>query len=119
MRGSLGERGDAMDDDAIFTELRVELTRTIATERQLTDEQMTEALKQAAKPDSMPLWFLRRTRHWTDGAIIGAKAFVQETASHFFTPERLAKRQLSRGQDAVAAENDGQGVLYCLRRLRL
>ena len=43
-------------------------------------EEIEEAVEQAEKKETMPLRFMRRTRHWSDGVIIGSKAFIQEVA---------------------------------------
>ena len=56
---------------------------------------MDEIKEQAKRKESMPLRFLRRIRHWTDGLIIGNKAFVQEAAAQFYDRKRVLKKRLS------------------------
>ena len=50
--------------------------------------------------------------YWTDGAIIGSKAFVQEVGCMFDEQERILKKQLSCGSTPSG------GVLHCFKRLR-
>lgn len=101
-----------LSDESILAEFRGELARVITAERGATSEEIHEASEHArTRGDSMPVRFLRRTRHFTDGAIIGGKAFVLEVGSQFHDPERIRKKQLSRG-------NVAGGALYCFKRLR-
>jgi len=101
-----------LSDDEIMAEFRGELARVLTAERGGTSEEIHAASERArTRGDSMPVRFLRRTRHWTDGAIIGSKAFVLEVGSQFHDPERVRKKQLSRGEVAG-------GALYCFKRLR-
>ena len=51
----------------------------------------------------MPLRFLRRTRHYSDGLIIGNKAFVQEAACRFFERKQVLKKQFSSGRNGIWA----------------
>ncbi|MCF6176789.1 MAG: hypothetical protein L3J71_13605, partial [Victivallaceae bacterium] len=61
---------------------------------------------------SMPLRCLRRTRHWTDGGIIGSKEFILNVAAHFVKDkEKLLKKQFSCGK------TDNGEYLYCFKRL--
>ena len=46
-------------------------------------EELDETVKKAKRGETMPVRFLRRTRHWTDGGIIGSKEFIQKTACYF------------------------------------
>ncbi len=96
----------------ICTHLRTEIARTIASEKpEATGEDIKEAMDKAKKGDSMPVKFLRRTRHWADGAIIGSKVFVQETACMFEDSEGVLKKTLSRGKSPTG------DILHCFRRL--
>lgn len=98
--------------EAVLAEFKGELARVMAAERGETSEAIHNASERArTRGDSMPVRFLRRTRHWTDGAIIGGKAFVLEVGSQFHDPERVRRKQLSRGKVAG-------GALYCFKRLR-
>jgi hypothetical protein len=113
MRDYLGETASDWSDDKIYADFRAELVRTIACEAGLQGEELHEQVENARKArESMPLRFLRRTRHWTDGAIIGTKAFVQEVAANFDDAERVRKKQMSRGTD-----NSGT-VIHCFRKLQ-
>ncbi|OVE77884.1 hypothetical protein BVX99_01350 [bacterium F16] len=111
--------GKELSNDEVIAEFRGELARIGAWEedqdRKLTADGKTKASvaaeKAREKRDSMPVRFLRRTRYWTDGAVIGSKAFVQEVGCMFEDRERIMKKQLSRG-----TVPDG-GVLHCLKRL--
>jgi hypothetical protein len=107
---------DALDDAGVIAEFRGELARIRAQEEGKSSEEILDAATTArTKGDSMPIRFLRRTRHWTDGAIIGSKSFVQEVGCMFEEPRnhaRILKKQLSRG-----LISDG-GVLHCFKRLR-
>ncbi len=107
-----GATATGLSDAAILAEFKGELARVMAAERGETNAEIHAASERArTRGDSMPVRFLRRTRHWTDGSIIGGKAFVLEVGSQFHDPERVRKKQLSRGEVA-------DGVLYCFRRLR-
>lgn len=112
--------GKELSDEAVYTEFRGELARIRAWEadqdRKLAEDGKTKAAmaaeKARTKGDSMALRFLRRTRYWTDGAVIGSKVFVQEVGCMFEEREGIMKKQLSRG--AVP----GGGILHGLKRLR-
>ncbi len=112
--------GQSMSDDQVIAEFRGELARIRAWEADqdsvLDKDGRTKAdvaaEKARTKGDSMPIRFLRRTRYWTDGAIIGSKAFVQEVGCMFDDHERVLKKQLSRGSTPRG------GVLYCFKRLQ-
>ena len=111
MRKSLGEIARDWKDEELYAEFRGELTRTISYESEITEDHH-EVKEQAKRKESMPLRFTRRTRHWTDGFIIGNKAFMQEIACQFQDQDRVLKKQLSSGRDL------GGTVLHCFRRLR-
>jgi hypothetical protein len=107
-----GATAIGLSDTDILAEYNGELARVMAAERGETSEGIHAAAEHArTRGDSMPVRFLRRTRHWTDGAIIGSKEFVLEVGSRFHDPERVRKKQLSRGETA-------HGALYCFKRLR-
>ena len=102
-----------VSDDDIFCEFAEQMTRIIVHESGGTTEEVEEAGKEARKKESMPVRFLRRTRHWSDGAIIGSKAFVQEMGCRFDDKQRVMKKQLSQGKTISGAS------LHCFRRLRI
>ncbi|OVE77765.1 hypothetical protein BVX99_01710, partial [bacterium F16] len=119
MRGVAEQHaGNELSDDEVIAEFRGELARIRIWEadqdRKLTDDGKTKAdtaAKKARKQgDSMTVRFLRRTRYWTDGGVIGSKAFVQEVGCMFEDRQRIMKKQFSRGSVP-------DGVLHCLKRL--
>ena len=112
MGKSLGKSAERWTDEEIYAEFRGEIARTISYESGVT-ENLHEIKEHAKKKDSMQVRCLRRTRHWTDGLIIGSKAFVQEIACQFYERKRVLKKQMSSGADQVG------NVLHCYRRLRL
>ena len=108
---SLTDANCSMEE--LITAFRGELARTIAYEAGLYGEELYEAIQKAKKGISMPLRYLRRTRHWTDGGIIGSKKFIINVANHFVKDkEKLLKKQFSCGK----IEN-GE-YLYCFKRLQ-
>lgn len=98
--------------DDVCRELRGEFARIIESELETTGKELLDKVETARKGDSIPTKFLRRTRYWTDGAIIGSKAFVQEIALNFETKERMAKKRF--GKSAL----DTGDTLYSFRQLR-
>jgi len=114
---------ESIDDGTVLAEFRGELARIRAWEadkdKGLDERGHTKAANAAkaarTKGDSMPVRFLRRTRYWTDGAIIGAKAFVQEVGCQFEDAENHAailRKRFSRG---ITPEG---GYLHCFKQLR-
>ena len=98
--------------EELFKHFNGELGRTIAYESGQRGEELDKSIQKAKKGVSMPLRYLRRTRHWTDGGIIGSKEFVLNMAGKFAKDkEQLFKKQLSCGK------NDTGDYLYCLKRL--
>ena len=95
----------------ILTEFSVSLAETRAWEDGKNSEEVRAAKEKAKSGDSMKVRFYKRTRYWTQGSIIGSKAFVLEIASKFDDPERVQRRQFSRGDSP-------EGHTYCLKRLR-
>ena len=111
MRRSLGDAYSSMGKDEIFAEFAAEIARTIAYESGASQEEIDKSMEKAKRGDSMPLKFLSRTRHWTDGGIIGSKAFVREVASEFRDETLVLKKRFSRG-----VIHNGS-PLYCFKRL--
>ena len=109
---SLGERAEEWAAEDVYAEFRGEIARTISYESGVTED-LHKIKEKAKKRETMPLRFLRRTRHWTDGLIIGSKAFVQEVGCQFYDRKRVKQKQLSSGADQAG------NVLHCYRRLRL
>jgi REP element-mobilizing transposase RayT len=98
-------------DKELFAFFRGELARIIAAESGASSEEIYAARDKARRQESMHVLFLRRTRHFTDGVILGSKIFIRETGSCFDNPERMRKKQLSRGHSPSGA------ALYCFRKL--
>ena len=99
-------------DDQIYAEFGSSLTIIIATEQGSDALEMRETGAQSRRKESMPIRFMRRTRHFTDGAILGTKIFIRETGGQFNDPSRVNKKQLSRGHNLAGA------AIYCFRKLR-
>ena len=111
LRRSLGERAEEWSSEDVYAEFRGELARTIAAEsKEMVD--LCEVKEKAKRRDSMPIKFLRRTRHWSDGAIIGSKSFVREVSCQLYEKEIALKRKLSRGQGIDNV------VFHCFKTLR-
>jgi len=100
-------------DEQLISEYRCEIARTISYEQRDSTEKTEEAMAQARKGESMPVRYLRRMRHISDGGIIGSKLFVQETASLFRDNKYVMKKKFSHGQTANGID------LYCYKSLRL
>ena len=112
MKKALGDFAADWTDKQLLSEFAGELTRVMESERGLSGEKLDEAVKLAKKGESMPIRFLRRTRHWTDGGIIGSKAFVQKVACYFNEKEKVLKKQFSHGITPNSKD------LYCYKMLR-
>ena len=88
--GAEHHSGESLSDDQVIAEFRGELARIRSWEADqdgtLDKSGRTKAEVTAKnareKGDSMAVRFLRRTRYWTDGAIIGSKGFVDGFACH-------------------------------------
>lgn len=113
MRRYLGEIAKNWSDEEVCAEFRCRLARTISYESGAEENEVRKAAKEARKRESMPIRFLRRTRHWTDGAIIGTKAFVMEVGTMFENEKRIRKKRFSSGKNS-----DGN-LVHCFKRLRL
>ncbi len=99
-------------DNDLFSYFRSEMARIVAAERGASNEEIFEAQELAKRRESMPIHFLRRTRHFSDGAILGSKLFIREMGAKFDNPDRISKKQLSRGLGPAGA------VIYCFRKLQ-
>ena len=111
MRRSLGESAAGMTREELHALFRSELARTIANESSLDEEETRAKMRKAERGETMPVRFLRRTRHWTDGGIIGSKSFVRDVALKLGDGAKRAGKRFSRG-----AVDDGH--LYCYKVLR-
>ena len=99
-------------DKRLINEFRGELARTITYEKTENTEEIEAAVAKAAKKETMPVRFLRRMRHITDGGIIGSKIFVLETASKFRDKNDVLKKKLSHGTTPSGTH------IYCYKQLR-
>ena len=113
MRRSLGDEGAGLNDSEIMSMFAGELARTIAAESGATSEEIEGAVEKAKRGESMPVRFLRRTRHFTDGGILGSKEFVREVALKFRDDSPERRKRFSHGS------LDNGSALYCLKRLRM
>ncbi len=112
MRCSLGDTGIDLGDAEIYSMFAGELARTVAAESEATSEEIEAAVKKAERGESMPMRLLRRTRHFSDGGIIGSKEFVLLIAAKFRDEAELKRRRLSRGS------LDSGAPIYCFKRFR-
>ena len=103
---------DEWTDEHLVNMFRGELARTISYEKTNNTEEIELSVKKARKGETMPIRFLRRMRHITDGGIIGSKIFVLETASRFRDKNEVAKKKFSHGRTELGAD------LYCYKQLR-
>ena len=99
-------------EERLINEFRGEITRTITYEKSKNTEKIESAVAKARKGETMPVQFLRRMRHISDGGIIGSKNFVLETASHFRDRKDVLKKKFSHGQTASGTD------IYCYKQLR-
>ena len=84
----------------------------MAEESGADSEAIYAAKQRALQAPSMVLRCLRRTRHWTDGVIIGSKSFVETVGGTIFGAQRVMQKRFARGLDT-----DGE-VLHSYRQLR-
>ena len=113
MRKYLGNIAREWTDEMIYAEFRSQLAVVIANEAGASPLEIHKIAENAREKESMPICFLRRTRHWTDGAIIGSKAFVQEVGILFDRKDRVMKKQFSSGITSDGIE------MHCFKRLRV
>ena len=100
-------------EEQLLSEYRCEIARTITHEKRDNGEDREAAMVKARKGESMPVRYLRRMRHISDGGIIGSKLFVQETASLFREQKSVMKKKFSHGTTSDGVD------LYCYKFLRL
>ena len=91
--------------------LRIELARLSAIDSGMCPEQTEAAMKRVAKPPDFLLRADRRVRYWTDGLIIGGKAFVREMAARVWCSDHVRRHRLQ------PASGPGAENLYAYRRL--
>jgi len=112
LRKSLGELAKSWTSSAVYAEFRGELARTISNERNPLADHL-EVKKDAKNEPSIKIQFLRRTRYWSDGSIIGSKSFVQEIALQFNDKKKVMKKKLLEYKDKTGNN------LSSFKRLRI
>ena len=112
-RWVLGDSVASLSDGQMFLEFRAGMVRTLAVASQLSLEDVDELM--AAARRGAPLWDVaeRRVRFWTDGAVIGSRAFVKECYARLLDATRAMKHQCGTGRTATGEK------LYALRRLQV
>jgi putative transposase len=104
MKRNSFDLSESASKDDILAEFAKELVRIIKNESGATEEIVREEMAKAKRKESMPMLFLRRSRYWTDGAIIGSKDFVQRVAMHFDDKKRVMRKRMGRGLDDTSGE---------------
>ncbi len=99
-------------DIELFAFFRGEMARIITAESGASSEEIYAARDKARKKESMHVRFLQRTRHFTEGSILGSKLFIRQIGVRFNDPARIEKKQLARGSNQFGT------VLYCFRKLQ-
>jgi REP element-mobilizing transposase RayT len=112
MKGALGVVGEKLSNFELYNLFGSELVRIVISEKGIAGKELHKIVQEAKKGETMPMRFLRRTRHWTDGGIIGSKAFVLEIACQFRDKKRVVKKQFSHGQTSSGLS------IYCYKMLR-
>jgi len=112
MRKALGELKYELTPSELFSKFAGELARTIAYESKCFSDEISERVKKAERGETMPVKFLRRTRHWSDGGIIGSKAFIREVATQFRDESKVLQKRFSHGTQ------ENGSALYCFKMLR-
>ena len=107
-----GEQAHARTLDEIQRRFRIEFARVRTAESGALGDEIDAAMQQAEKAPSFVLRIDRRVRYWTDGLIIGGKAFVRETASRLWDADRVNRHRLQPAGGSAAAAG-----LYAYRRL--
>ena len=101
-----------ISDNDLYAFFKGEIARITASESNKNSEEILEAKAAARRKESMPIRFLRRTRHFTDGAILGSKIYIREIGSRFGDPNQVNKKQLARGKSPTGP------TIYSFRKLK-
>jgi REP-associated tyrosine transposase len=99
------------NDAEVFAYFRSELTRIVVAETGASSEEIYAEKTAARRKESMKVRYLRRTRHFSDGAIIGSKLFIREMAGKFRDKEKVSKKKFSRGISPAGT------AIYCFKTL--
>ena len=81
---------------AVADQFLGELARVAAAERGETAEDISQAKEQAKRGVPFRTTITRRMRYWSDGAIIGSRAFVERFGQEVFGQERMRKKRFER-----------------------
>jgi REP element-mobilizing transposase RayT len=103
---------DNWTNKELINEFRNEIARTIAYEKNDNSKEIKGTVTKARKRGTMPIQFLRRMRHISDGGIIGSKIFVIKTALYFRNQKDILKKKFSHGKTSSGVD------LYCYKQLR-
>ena len=112
MKLNMGEYFVDIPDEELIGEFAGRIAERTASERGIQGSELNEIVENARKGEPVPIRVLRRTRHLLNGAIVGSKQFVRETAALFHDKERVERRKLTHGTTV-----DGES-LYCFKPLR-
>lgn len=107
------DKGDNLDLVDVANLLRTEIARVTAYER---GESANSTEVSGLKLKSLlpfHLYVTRRVRYWSDGAIIGSKAFVQKFATSFFGTDYVTRKRMTESTPVT-----GENSLFSLRQLR-
>ncbi len=86
---------DAWTDEETFAYFGNEMKRIIAYESNASEDELLKCDKGRYK--SFPIQFLKSTRNFTAGGIIGSREFIRETASRYYDPKKVEKKQMAKG----------------------
>jgi len=102
---AVADGGKVRGERELYRLLRIDLARTMAVESGGTVDDVRRAERDAAKDEPVRYSLLRRMRHWSDGGIIGGRAFVREVAGRLHgataRTKQLGLAQLRDGPDLV------------------
>ena len=108
-RTALRELGQLTAAD-VLVEFRAKLAKTIALARSGDHNDAAAADEEARIAPSLWVQANRRIRFWSNGAVIGSKAFVQEQYGRQYGAEQAREHRYGRGLGC-----DGN-ILYAMRR---
>jgi hypothetical protein len=102
----------SLDNQRIFTCLRIKLARMAAVEADRDNETVTAAMDRAGRRPAFGLTVRRRVRHWSDGAIIGSKLFVKTLTAEFYGAARAERKRFDESGSGLVSFRQlrGSGV---------
>jgi hypothetical protein len=107
-----GDEARARTLEQIRRRFRTDLARQRAEDAGASPAEAEEAASDAGRGPAFLLRLDRRVRYWSDGLVIGGRAFVVETAARVCGAERARQHRLE------PASGPGGAGLYAYRRLR-